>query len=167
MNNYLEALERIKRGQTSDDLYKIRHEDLEVIEETLKKHNELTSKPVLLCARTSRKEQILIDKICKNYKEVTVTNLESNKKLIAFDIIKEKRVDICMLFNCFERGGLERYNDFLDKVYLYLPRCHLAKEQFDFLDKVYLYLPRYHLTKEQFDLLKEVLTTDNECQKDK
>ena len=137
MNDYLLALERIKRGQFYDDLYKVCHEDLDTIEDALKKYNELTSKPMLLCARTSGKEQMLIDKICKNYKEVTVTNLESNKKFIAFGIIKEKRVDVHMLFWCFEKGGLKRYNRFLD---------------------AFFESSKYHLTKEQFDLLKEVLS---------
>ena len=139
MNDYLSALERIKRGQIRDDLYEVCHEDLDTIEETLKKYNELTSKTMILCARTSGKQQMLIDMICKNYKDVRVSTLESDKKFIAFGIIKEKRVDVHMLFCCFEKGGLERYNKVLDE---------------------FLTSPKYHLTKDQFDLLKEVLLNE-------
>lgn len=144
MNDYLFALERIKRGQIHDDLYKVCQEDLDTIEDALKKYNELTSKTMILCARTSGKQKMLIDMICKNYKEVRVSTLESDKKFIAFDIIKEKRVYTNVLFYCFERDGLESYNNFLDR------SC----------------LSRYRLTKEEYDLLKEALTTDNECQKE-
>lgn len=64
-----------------------------LIETELKDYEELTSKPVILCGRTHGYTQALIDTICKNYKEVKITNLEDEKKLKALEIIK----DICKL----------------------------------------------------------------------
>ena len=60
---------------------------------------------------------------------------ELEKELKALEIIKEKKVNVYMLLVCFEGGGLEKYNYYLDTQYL----------------------PEYHLSQEQFDSLKEAL----------
>lgn len=53
----------------------------------------------------------------------------------AFAIIKEKRVNVYWLIVCFRKGGLEKYNDYYDM----------------------LFLSEYMLTQEEFDLLRRVL----------
>ena len=60
-----------------------------IIETVLKNYEELTSKPVILNGRTHGYTKALIDTICKNYKEIKITNLEDEKKLKALEIIKE------------------------------------------------------------------------------
>ena len=56
--------------------------------------------------------------------------------LKALEIIREQRVDFYKLFACFREGGLEKYNIYLDM--LYLPECHLTQEKFDLLKEVLL-----------------------------
>lgn len=105
------------------------------IGDALKNYEELTSKPVILYGRTHGHTQALIDTICKNYKEVKITNLEDEKKLKAFEIIKKKKVDVGYLFEMitlFDRKGLRQYN----------LSCYGIKKT---------------LTKEECCLLKEVL----------
>ena len=58
------------------------------------------------------------------------------KALKALKIIRKKRVNFYRLFDCFREGGLEKYNGYLDM--LYLPECHLSEEQFDLLKEVLL-----------------------------
>lgn len=53
------------------------------------------------------------------------------EKLEAFSIIKEKMVNVYWLFACFEEGGLEKYNNYMDM--LYLPECHLTQKEYDLL----------------------------------
>ena len=136
MSKELEALEDIILYLNASEPKGLYCENIEIIKNALKNYEELTNKQVILCGRKSRKTQAIIDMICKNYKEVAITNLEDDKRLKAFGIIKEKRVDVHMLFWCFEKGGLERYNRFLD---------------------AFFESSKHRLTKEQFDLLKEVL----------
>ena len=62
--------------------------------------------------------------------DITDEIFEIEKELIALEIIKEKRVDLIRLFQCFKIGGLSNYNDF------------------------YAYKK---LTQKEYDLLKEVL----------
>ena len=118
-------------------------ERAKVIETTLKNYEELTSKPVILCRRTHEEAQKLIDIICKNYKEVKITNLEDENKVKAFEIIKEKRVDVDWFIECLSCGKpLEVYNDRYDKIrscdgknYHFMK---LAQEEYDLLKKVLL-----------------------------
>lgn len=105
----------------------------EIIETALKNYEELTSKPVILCERTHGHAQALIDMISKNYKNIKITNLEDNKKLKAFEIIKKKRVFIGELL---QSDSLEEYNDYVEE-----------QGRYD-EDK---------LTQEEYDLLKEAL----------
>lgn len=58
------------------------------------------------------------------------------KELKALETIKEKRVNVYWLLACSEKGGLERYNNYMDM--LYLPECNLTQEQFDLLLMVLL-----------------------------
>lgn len=102
MSKELEAFIRIKH---SSKRYKGRKEDLDTIFTTLKNYEELTSKPVILYGRAQGYTQKLIDYICKNYKEVKITNLEDEKKVKASEIIKRKGIDINALRranNCAE-----------------------------------------------------------------
>lgn len=55
------------------------------------------------------------------------------KELKAFAIIKDKRVNVYWLLVCFREGGLKRYNDYLDM--LYLPECNLTQEEYDLLEE--------------------------------
>ena len=59
---------------------------------------------------------------------------KNTKKIKALEIIKEKKVDICELYCCFEMRGLETYNSSVIKGFGEKP-----------------------LTQEEYDLLKEVL----------
>lgn len=124
MSKELEALENIKRdleyitrldyvdpivrGEVRDELYKIYHRELpelDIIETALKNYEELTSKPAMLYGRTHGHTQVLIDTICKNYKEVKITNLEDEKKLKALEIIKK-----------YPRCSLQRYIGFNEMI---------------------------------------------------
>ena len=110
----------------------------DIIEKTLKDYEELTNKPVMLYGKTHEKTQALIDTICKNYKEVKITNLEDEKKLKALEIIIDKQVDIRIFISSAILGNHEEpdaYNFIVSDV-------------------------KRHLTKEEFDLLKEVLKNE-------
>ena len=114
------------------------------IADALINYEELTNKPVILYGRTHGHTQALIDTICKNYKEVKITNLEDEKKLKALEIIKE----------CKEVISLSKEYD----EELYTPE-EIEKEGGQ---KYYLTdgsdgYRCYELTKEKYDLLKEVL----------
>ena len=111
-------------------------EELDLIETTLKNYEELTNKPVILYGRTHRNTQALIDTICKNYKEVKITNIEDEKKLKALEIIKEKKVDTLLLFRCFDFDNLYGY-----------PHFEMYNQE----------LYTQNITKEEYDLLREVL----------
>lgn len=152
MSKELEALENIKRdleyitrldyvdpivrGEVRDELYKIYHRELpelDIIETALKNYEKLTSKPAILYGRTHGHTQALVDTICKNYKEVKITNLEDEKKLKALDIIKEKNV----WFWVFRRT--HNVNEYNEKVALYYPECdELTQEEYDILKEVML-----------------------------
>lgn len=137
----LEAWERIKNTPTYDNgLVKDFHPSCcEIIETTLKNYEELTSKPVILYERSHERSQVLIDYICKNYKEVKITNLEDENKLKALNIIKDKRVDV---------GWLLHYIDLKKDDYTPLKWYN---ENLPLIDK------DKELTHEEYDLLKEVL----------
>ena len=93
-------------------------EELNLIETALKDYEELTSKPAILCGRT----QAIIDTICKNYKEVKITNLIDEKKVKAFEIIKahpEQLLDII---------GTDNYNEYLDLDYA--PNQYMSEENY-------------------------------------
>ena len=134
MSKELEALEDIILYLNASEPKGLYCENIEIIKNALKNYEELTNKQVILCGRKSRKTQAIIDMICKNYKEVAITNLEDDKRLKAFEIIKKQKVIVYKLFTCFEKGGLERYNNYL--YVLNLPECYLTQEQFDLLKEV-------------------------------
>lgn len=106
-------------------------ERFNIIETALKKYDELTSKPVFLCGRTNGHTKALIDYICKNYKEVKITNLEDEKKTKAFEIIKEKIVDIYGIKNSIDvydyNAGIE-YEDNFENRLLTQAEYELLKE---------------------------------------
>ena len=106
------------------------------IENALKNYEELTNKPVILYGRTHGYTKALIDTICKNYKEVKITNLEDEKKLKAFEVIKNKKVNIHSWY----------YNNCNKIPYEIYKQSIMVKTISDEL-----------LTQEEFDLLKEVL----------
>lgn len=118
-------------------------EELKIIETALKNYEELTSKPVILYGRTHGHTQALIDTICKNYKEVKITNLEDEKKLKAFEIIKEKEVNVQEFKNCLEECWdyemCEKYCQDNDEWEENPPYSHsMKKEEFDLLREVLL-----------------------------
>ena len=57
------------------------------------------------------------------------------KESKAVGIIKKKKIDVYQLRSCFEMGGLERYNSYLD-MYLDLPECHLTYKEYNLLKEV-------------------------------
>jgi len=125
-----EALERIKEFYPQWRLSN--RKDFNLIESTLKNYEELTSKPVILYGRTHGQTQATIDYICKNYKEVKITNLEDENKLKALDIIKGSRV-------C----GLSLEWDINQEMwFVYMSECSLPI--------------MYGYKKEDYDLLREV-----------
>ena len=61
-----------------------------IVEKALKNYEELKNKPIMLYGRTHGQTQELIDIICKNHKEVKITNLEDEEKLKALEILKNR-----------------------------------------------------------------------------
>lgn len=115
------------------------HGSFDIIDKTLKDYEELTSKPVILYGRTHGHTQALVDSICKNYKEVKITNLEDEKNLKALEIIKNKNVDIDFFKYC-----CQEFND------------EVCIEQYN-IRHVECSNDGKPLTKEEYDLLKEAL----------
>lgn len=134
MNKELKAFRKICQNLNSYEFTDEFKKNKKLIETTLKNYVELTSKPFILLGRTHGEAQALIDYICKNYKEVKITNLVDEKKLKALEIIKEKMVYIEVikyaLKNNYDCGY---YNMTMDK------------------------LTERYLTEQEYDLLKEVL----------
>lgn len=129
----LEHLEFIRNYEIDDehrtlDMNYACKQSLDIIETTLKNYEELTSKPVILCGRTHGYTCSLIDRICKNYKEIKITNLEDEKKIKALEIIKERKVNLEYIKCC-------------DTYEQYCLICSYANE----------------ITEEHFGLLKEML----------
>lgn len=89
MSKELRAFRKICKNLNSYEFTDEYKKNKKLIETTLKNYEELTSKPVILCGRTHGYTQALIDTICKNYKEVKITNLEDEKKVKALEVIKE------------------------------------------------------------------------------
>lgn len=134
MSKELDALMRINQKFVQKEWNNKPREtekDFELIENALKNYEELTNKPVMLYGRNHKKTQALIDTICKNYKEVKITNLEDEKKLKALKIIKEKEVDV----GWFNRAtSLYHYNMGMGiKSY-----GALSQEEYDLLKEVLL-----------------------------
>lgn len=113
-------------------------EEIKILETALKNYEELLKRPCVLMGRTNGHTQALIDKICKNYKEVKITNLEDENKLKAFEIVDEKNVCIATLK---DSNSLEEYNDVI--CYHKVRSMSLTKPLF--------------LEQSEFDLLNEVL----------
>lgn len=107
----------------------------DIIEKTLKDYEELTNKPVMLYGRTNGKTQALIDTVCKNYKDVKITNLEDEKKLKALEIIKNKMVDI---HNLIYSSNVEEYNKFAMNYNQELCNTLLTQEEYELLKEVLL-----------------------------
>lgn len=107
----------------------------DIIEKTLKDYEELTNKPVMLYGRTHGKTQALIDTVCKNYKDVKITNLEDEKKLKALEIIKNKMVDI---HNLIYSSNVEEYNKFAMNYNQELCNTLLTQEEYELLKEVLL-----------------------------
>lgn len=87
MSKELRAFRKICRNLNSYEFTDEYKKNKKLIETTLKNYEELTNKPVILYERTHGSSQALIDTICKNYKEIKITNLEDEKKLKALNEI--------------------------------------------------------------------------------
>lgn len=124
----LEAFNKITSGGCKGKY----HEYCEIVETALKNYEELTNTPPILCRRTQGGTQSIIDYICKNYKEVKITNLEDEKKLKALEIIKEKRVNIFTFYECCSWHNPSNYNDSLGCPV----NCELTQEEYDLLKEV-------------------------------
>lgn len=121
MNKELEAFELIKCNCNQN--YPDFEKQAKIVENALKR----LEKPYVLMTNTRGKSKSIIDYICKNWKEVKITNLEDQDKLKALEIIKEKKVNV----NCIISGwSLGKYNSY---------KSHIK------------------LTQKEYDLLKEVL----------
>ncbi len=98
MSKELQAFRKICKNLNSYEFTDEYKKNKKLIETALKNYEELTSKPMILCVRTHGYTQALIDTICKNYKEVKITNLEDEKKLKALEIISQnfKLVGNCL-----------------------------------------------------------------------
>ena len=135
MSRELQALEIIKNAPTiyvgcASDIYTRYSHECKIIENALKDYEELKSKSIMLYGRTQGITQQIVETICKNYKDVKITDLETEKEL---KIIKEKTTSAC---NCLM----------------------ILKARFDNLDyNNYKELFLTDLTKEEYDLLKGVL----------
>ncbi len=129
----LEALDKIAYSYGYD-------ENVKIIETALKNYQELLKRPCVLVGRTNGHTKALIDTICKNYKEVKITNLEDEKKLKALDIIQRKRVNLEDLDDAIYEDSYHEDNEH-NAIDIY------NQNRFEYK----------HLTQEEFDLLKEVL----------
>ena len=91
MSKELEALEWLNyyKNKLQNSGQTIRPNGFDIIETALKNYEKLTNKPITLYGRTHGHTQALIDTICKNYKEVKITNLEDKKKLKALVVLKD------------------------------------------------------------------------------
>ena len=132
----------VKRIVFASEVYK---EPIQIIETALKNYEELTSKPVILYGRTHGQTQALIDTICKNYKEVKITNLDDEKKLKALGLLDDCDIDIWLLKHC-------DYENYCRIRRLCLEATGNADKCSD-CDKEVINLP----TEEEFNELKEVL----------
>lgn len=103
-----------------------------LIETALKNYEELTSKPAILYERTHERSQALIDTICKNYKEIKITNLEDEEKVKAFDIIKKKEVAVFFL------NKSKDVNDYNHTLKTYGTNQELSQDEYDLLKEVLL-----------------------------
>lgn len=117
MTKELEALKQIERDLEVENIFDDRIEEIKIIETALKRLEELEQKH---------------NKLLYNYQELVHCGLESEqKKVKAFEIIKEKRVDVNWLLACFTHTKeLESYNQ--DR------RHKITKEEYDFLKEVLL-----------------------------
>ena len=134
MSKELQAFRKICKNLNSYEFTDEYKKNKKLIETALKNYEELTSKPIILCGRTHGHTQALIDTICKNYKEVKITNLEDEKKLKALEIIRNKKVAYLLIWlmeRHTKKSALSLYNEPCDE------------------DR--------KLTEEEYDLLKEVL----------
>ena len=99
-----------------------------------KEYEELKNKPVVLYGRTHEHTQALIDYICKNYKEVKITNIEDEKKLKALEIITSISKQTTH-FRLIQRNmGNDKFN-----YYLAIDNCEYRlkdKEEFALLEEV-------------------------------
>ena len=106
MENTLKDKNKRNRAYAPQVFWKNKY-TLEIIETKLQDYEELTNKPVILYGRTHGYTQALIDTICKNYKEVKITNLEDEKKIKALEIIKEKGIILQFIKETYT---VEQYN---------------------------------------------------------
>ena len=137
MSKELKAFRKICNNLNNYEFTDEYRENRNLIETALENYEKLTSKPVILYGRTHGHTQALIDTICKNYKEVKITNLEDEKKLKALEIIKEF-IRIGFITISFK----EKQNFGEDETAYY----------------VFVNGNQYRCkTKEEYDLLKEVL----------
>ena len=130
MSKELRAFRKICKNLNSYEFTDEYKKNKKLIETALKNYAELTNKPVILYGRTHGHTQALIDTICKNYKEVKITNLEDENKVNALEIIKKKEVNVAALL---ELDNLQQYNNYCDMV----GGCKkLTQEEYDLLKKV-------------------------------
>lgn len=102
MNKELEWIEYYKNLLSKHNIT-YRKNGFEIIENALKDYQELLESQCVLVVRTHGTTQKIIDKICKHYKEVKITNLEDGKKLKALEIIKKYKVNVYEFMNeCIE-----------------------------------------------------------------
>ena len=137
MSKELTALEKLMNGRCNTCFSEVceterngacpNFKNYKIIETALKNYQELLKRPCVLVGRTNGHTQAMIDKICKNYKEIKITNLDDEKKLKALEIIKEII-------------PIEEEDFFYDKetdTYFFIG-YKVSKKQFDLLKEVML-----------------------------
>ena len=154
MNKEFKALEKIanlpmteqyksdyKGGMTNCIVADNCGKEIKIIETALKRLEEIDNKPKVILGRTHGQTKSMIDYVCQNWKEVKITNLDDEKKLKAFEIIKKK--NITPYEDVLQNGG---YEDYL----MFRNLCKQDLEENEILASKLL-------TKEEYELLKEVL----------
>ena len=99
-NKGLEALKEIKSCSTEYFIKNLGYL-FDRVETELKRLEGIDNSPKIILGRHHGQTKSMIDYVCKNWKEVKITNLEDEKKLKALEIIKKKKWLVEDILNAF------------------------------------------------------------------
>lgn len=134
MSKELEAFERIKNiTYDRTDLYGIEEyrKSLDIIESALKEKENIESRIDEIFSNHNIKSFVELNERLCDYNELKFDDDIKQMKLKAFDIIKEKKVDVGALYEL----DLELYNQYAKEIN---GTPTLTKEEYDLLKEVFL-----------------------------